>query len=280
MYLWRSTILAALLGSTVVGPAAAVDCFPKIRAAEARQAAPKRIVTPRHKAIAVRSPVHRAKPVVRVVRVNVPSRPASKTQKFVESSFALQTRPIEWVRPEGCDKYPAMAIQSAPPLVEKAPAQLLLDEIAGPTPPPETVDTPEDTGSTFVGGGTPPSAPPFVGGQPPPGGQPPGGQPPVPPEGKPPILPPDAPPEVPPTFPPGNPPILPPGEPPIVPPGPPVLPPPPPEEPHPPFTPQPPQEPPPVTAVPEPATWLMLIGGFFFVGLGLRTRRAELAAKA
>ena len=46
--LLRSTVLAVLLGTTVVGSAAAEDCFPKIRAAEARMAAPHR-PAPAHK---------------------------------------------------------------------------------------------------------------------------------------------------------------------------------------------------------------------------------------
>jgi hypothetical protein len=31
---------------------------------------------------------------------------------------------------------------------------------------------------------------------------------------------------------------------------------------------------PPLTPVPEPSTWVMLISGFFFVGQGVRSRRA------
>lgn len=285
--LLRSTILAVLLGTTVVGPAAAEDCFPKIRAAEARMAAPHR-PAPARKPTAARRPVNSVKPVVRVAHVKpirVPARPASTTQKLVESSYAMQTRPIPWVRPAGCDKNPTLAIQSAPPIVEKPPAQLLLDEIAGPNPTPPT--PPEEAGPTF-GGGVPPGVPFGGGGQPPglppgggqPPGQPPGGgQPPVtPPENPPgpPVTPPP-PPEVPPVFPPpeGPPPVVPPGGPPTVPPEgpppqPPIL---PPEGPTPPTT-------PPLTPVPEPSTWVMLISGFFFVGQGVRSRRAARARLA
>ena len=283
--LLRSTVLAVLLGTTVVGPAAAEDCFPKIRAAEARMAAPHR-PAPAHKTPIVRRAVNNAKPVVRVARakpIRVPARPASTTQKLVESSFALQTRPIPWVRPAGCDKNPTLAMQSAPPIVEKPPAQLLLDEIAGPNTPPPT--PPEETGPTFGGGvppgvpfgggGQPPGLPPGGGqppGQPPGGGQPPGqppggGQPPGQPPG-----PPVTPPEGPPVFPPpdGPPPVVPPGGPPPtvppeIPPGFPPLPP----EIH-----TPPPTTPPLTPVPEPSTWVMLISGFFFVGQGVRSRRA------
>jgi hypothetical protein len=39
----------------------------------------------------------------------------------------------------------------------------------------------------------------------------------------------------------------------------------------------PPPEAPPLTPVPEPSTWVMLISGFFFVGQGIRSRRAAKA---
>ena len=70
---------------------------------------------PAHKTPIVRRAVNNAKPVVRVARakpIRVPARPASTTQKLVESSFALQTRPIPWVRPAGCDKNPTLAMHS------------------------------------------------------------------------------------------------------------------------------------------------------------------------
>jgi hypothetical protein len=224
------------------------------------------------------------KPVVRVAHakpIRVPARPASTTQKLVESSFALQTRPIPWVRPAGCDKNPTLAIQSAPPIVEKPPAQLLLDEIAGPNPTPPT--PPEETGPTF-GGGVPPGVA-FGGGGQPPGLPPGGGQPPGQPPEQPPVTPPETPPGPPvtPPPPPEVPPVFPPVTPPETPPGPPVGPQPPPEQPQPPpevLQPPPGGGQPPLTPVPEPSTWVMLISGFFFVGQGVRARRAARARLA
>jgi len=285
--LLASTICAGFMGATFVGPAAAEDCFPKIRAAEARQALPRRAAPVRHRANVARvSHVKSAVRVSRPKRIAVPARPASKAVKFVESSFHLQTRPIPWVRPAGCDKHPASAIQSAPPIVERPPAELLLAELAG--PPAQTETVPEDAGPTFGGGGGPGYPPGFGGG----GG---GGRPPVTPPGgeQPPVTPPGG--EPPPVTPPEQPPILPPEVPPYWPPvgpppdGPPQFPPPggppaPPPEDYPPpgppeLPPISPPEQPPVTAVPEPATWVMLIGGFFLIGQSVRSaRRKRLAA--
>lgn len=265
------TTCAGFMGAAFVGPAAAEDCFPKIRAAEARQALPRRAAPVRHRANAPR--VGHVKAAVRIPRpkrIAVPVRPASKTEKFVESSFHQQTLPVPWVRPAGCDKHPASAIQSTPPIVEKPPGELLLAELAG--PPAETETPPQDAGPTFVGGGGP-GYPPVPGGGGPPPVTPPGGEPPpvTPPEDRPPpILPPDVPPSWPPVGPPpdGPPTFPPPGGPPpppegYPPPGPPELP------------PTLPPEQPPLTPVPEPATWVMLIGGFFLIGQSVRSRRAR-----
>lgn len=278
--LLTSTMCAGFVGAALVGPAAAEDCFPKIRAAEARQAAPRRAAPVRHRANVAR--VGHLKAAVRVPhpkRIAVPVRPASKTEKFVESSFHLQTRPIPWVRPAGCDKHPASAIQSAPPIVERPPSELLLAELTG--PPAETETSPEDAGPTFVGGGGPgyplvPGGGVGGGGGRPPVSPPGGEQPPVTPPGdeQPPILPPDVPPSWPPVGPPPGPPKFPP------PGGPPA---PPPEDYPPPGPPElppilPPEQPP-LTPVPEPATWVMLIGGFFLVGQSVRSGRRRRVAE-
>jgi hypothetical protein len=64
------------------------------------------------------------------------------------------------------------------------------------------------------------------------------------------------------------------------PPGPPVTPPIPPERPPPgppPVAPPGPPEVPPTSAVPEPATWAMMIIGFFGLGASIRSNRARAA---
>lgn len=199
--------------------------------------------------------------------------------------------PVYLPRPVSCDEKPSPVLQALPPAAEKPPAQVLLDELAGPVAAPAAPETatnyltgtPDEGGggSFFPGGGGFPGGVgvPGGGGGQPPVGPPGGGQPPItPPDGgPPPILPPDGgqPPII---LPPdgGPPPVLPPdgGPPPVTPPdGPPPIT--PPEGPPPIIPPiTPPGGPPP--GVPEPATWAMLIFGFF--GLGSALRRQKRAA--
>lgn len=198
--------------------------------------------------------------------------------------------PVYLPRPVSCDEKPSPVLQALPPAAEKPPAQVLLDELAGPVAAPAAPETAtnyltgtpdEGGGSFFPGGGGFPGGVgvPGGGGGQPPVGPPGGGQPPItPPDGgPPPILPPDGgqPPII---LPPdgGPPPVLPPdgGPPPVTPPdGPPPIT--PPEGPPPIIPPiTPPGGPPP--GVPEPATWAMLIFGFF--GLGSALRRQKRAA--
>src|SRR6185312_12278217 len=141
--------------------------------------------------------------------------------------------------------------------------QTMLAALAGPeTPvdlPPEgpVVSTfPPVVGDTFTPGdfvpGGNPGVTPVGGFVSPPGG--PGGP------GQPPVGPPTQPPDQPPVIPPDQPPVVPPDQPPVVPPDqPPVI---------PPVFP-PPDTPPVITppgGIPEPATWAMMIVGFFGVG--------------
>jgi hypothetical protein len=279
----------------VADQASAVDCFPKIRAAAAHAAAPARKPAPHRKAAAApaRPRVQQVRHVVkrpRPKRVRVAAAPAAPHRQYLESSFAQQTVPVYLPRPVSCDEKPSPVIQALPPAPEKPPAQVLLDELAGPgvtppgvqTPTDYISGTPDDDGGFFPGGGGVPGGVPGGGGGggggvPGGGGQPPvsppgGGQPPViPPDtGLPPIVPPDVgqPPIILPPGPPdvGQPPVIPPeiGQPPILPPG----------DDQPPILPpgggggQPP-------GVPEPATWAMLILGFFGLGGALRRQSAR-----
>jgi hypothetical protein len=279
----RAIALASVAAVCVANPAIAEDCFPKVRAAAVHAAAPARKAAPHRTPAAVpaRPRVHHVRHVVkrpRPKRVQVAAAPAAPARHYAESSFAQRTLPVYLPRPVSCDDKPSPLIQALPPAPEKPPAQVLLDELAGPEaapPAPETSPdyisgTPDEGGGPFFpGGGVPFGGGPGGGGQPPitpPGG----GHPPiVPPDTgpPPPVVPPDTgqPPIILPPGPPGQPPVIPPdtGQPPILPPGdqPPILPP-----SGPPI--QPPGGQPP--GVPEPATWAMLILGFFGLGGAIR----------
>ena len=212
-------------------------------------------------------------------RVLVAAAPPAPPRHYAESSFAQRTLPVYLPRPVSCDEKPSPVIQALPPAEAKPPAQVLLDELAGPAVAPPTPEAPPAVPAEFVdeggppgiffpGGGVPGGGGVFPGG----GGQPPvippgGGQPPItPPDtGQPPVVPPETgqPPIVPPGPPgppdTGQPPVIPPGPPPVLPPGqPPIL---------------PPDTGPPL-GVPEPATWAMLIAGFFGLGEVLRRDHA------
>jgi len=276
-------VLACVSAVSLAGPAAAEDCFPKIKAAAVHAPTPVRKAAPHRRPAAApaRPRVQQVRHVVkrpRPKRVQVAAAPPAPHRQYLESSFAQRTLPVYLPRPASCDEKPSPAIQALPPAAEKPPAQVLLDALTGPAVAPPAPTTPNDYisgtpddegggGGPFfpAGGGVPGGFTSGGGGQPPivpPGG----GQPPPPDTGLPPILPPDGgqPPIILPPGPPGppdtgEPPILPPetGQPPIGPPGePPILPPggdggPPP-------------------GVPEPATWAMLILGFFGLGGALR----------
>jgi hypothetical protein len=274
-------VLACVSAVSLVGPAAAEDCFPKIRAASVHAPTPARKATPHRRPAAApaRPRVHPVRHVVkrpRPKRVLVAAAPPGPPRNYMESSFAQRTLPVYLPRPVSCDEKPSPAIQALPPAPEKPPAQVLLDELAGPAVAPELhpgtpgfVDEPGpgiffpgSGGGIFPGGGVLTGG---GGGQPP--FTPPGvDQPPITPPGQPPVLPPDG----------GQPPIiLPPGPP--GPPGPPEIPPVIPEHPIlPPTVDQPPGGGPP-PGVPEPATWAMLIAGFF--GLGATLRRDHAARR-
>lgn len=290
--LFRTLLAGLILAAVTVDPAAAEDCFIKVRVPARPIAAPVRHAPPHRLAAAAPRPprphpVHHRLGPHRPARIHAAA--ASPTHpRFVESSLAQATVPVYELRPVICDSAPA--IRSVLPGAPKPTAQRLLDALAGPvTPPAQQVAEaaappavvggppglpgfPTDSGPPGVIGGVPgfPGGVPGGGGPPPilpPGGGPPpilppeGGPPPIlPPDGGPPpigIIPPDQPP-----APPGGgpPPILPPNEgpPPVLPPdsGP----------PPPPLT-------PPVAGVPEPATWALSIIGFFGLGSALRSQR-------
>ena len=88
----KYVVLGALLGMTTVGPAAAEDCFPKVRAFDARPPAPAKARPVARKPAAARpaTPVrHVAKPVVRKARPAVvaaakpmPSKPLVDSSAF------------------------------------------------------------------------------------------------------------------------------------------------------------------------------------------------------
>ena len=267
----RTVLLSSLLVAAGAGSAVAEDCFPKVRAAAVPHAAPHKAAPPHRKQVllaATHHPAHR-RHIIRKTLAKTAPRPAVKPagpHAFAESSLAQQTIPVVVPRPVSCDKAPPLVLASAPPVREKPPAQVLLDELAGPsgTPP---ASPPADVPEGVPGGVTFPSDvlfPGTPGGVPPGGGRPPFTPPGVTPPDQPPftppgVTPPDQPPFVPPDQPPGPPPfvppIIPPDQPPIVPPG----------------GPQPPDKPP--GAIPEPSTWGMMILGFFGLGAVLRARR-------
>ncbi len=261
----KYVVLGALLGMTAVGPAAAEDCFPKVRAFDARPPVPVKARPTVRKPAAARpaTPVRRVgKPVVRKARpVVAAAKPALPSKPLVDSSFAMQTGALPPAPSVECDRTPS--IQAALPPEAKPAAQRLLDEIAGPMPdealaPPTELASnalPPMFGFPFGGGG--PGGGGFGGGGGGGGGGGNPGEPGGPGEPEPPIVPPTV--IVPPTEPPTEPPVIPPltPEPPIVPPTTPII--------------------PPVSAVPEPATWAMLIIGFFGLGSAIRSKRARLS---
>lgn len=285
MALAKYVVMSALLGSAVAGPAAAEDCFIKVRPAAAapapkpKAAAPARAV----KLSAAQRPAQQAhKPVVRRVRTaTAPAKPAAPMKKLPESSYAMRTAYMPAAPSTECDTAPS--IQAALPPEARPPAQRLLDEIAG--PPVEIADasSPAGIGGIPAGGGGPGGGLPIGwrgapgGGGPgggfvaPPGAETPGGgEPPVvnpPGEGEPPVVNPPGGGEPPVVNPPGG------GEPPIIPPGP---------DPDPgpgpgPGGPGPVDPNPPVSPIPEPGVWMTMIIGFF--GLGTMVRRSRAAER-
>jgi hypothetical protein len=279
----RLITLGILLCCGVASPAAATDCFIRVRSADAAPAAPA------HRAAAHRRAVSPAgAPHIHHVRHGVGARHARRqaiavdapvrTRNFAESSLQMRTMPVYVMRPTSCDAQPPATLQSLAPAEYKPPAQLLLDELAGPASraaaAPGDLPASAESGLTpvalapgGVGGGGPVGGGPVIvgpgGGGPGAGG--PGGGGPVegppsttPPQVQPPLI---GPPDVPPVI------IAPPGPPVVGPPGggpPPVM--------------TPPGTTPPVTAaVPEPSTWAMMILGFLGVGGALRARRTRRA---
>jgi hypothetical protein len=285
--LFRTLLAGLILAAVTVGPAAAEDCFIKVRVPARPIAAPARHAPRRPLAAAAPRPPrphpvrHRLGPH-RPAKIHAAAASPAHPQ-FVESSLAQATVPVYELRPVVCDSQPA--IRSVLPGAPKPTAQRLLDALAGPAtaaaPAPQVaVAEPPPTGGGFPGFPTDSGPPGVIGGVPGgipggvPGGVPGGGGPPpiLPPGGGPPsILPPEGGP--PPVLPPdgGPPPIVitPPGQPPIAPPDggpPPIL---PPEGGLPPtLTPT-----PPVAGIPEPATWALSILGFFGLGGALRSQR-------
>jgi hypothetical protein len=214
VYLLKASVMGVFVGGLLAGPALAVDCFPKVRAAEAYSSGPQGAAKPGRKPAVARARlkaphapgVGRAKIVKASARALAPA-----AGEIAESSFTRRTRATPFVRPVECDTQPTVAISTPLPADAVSPAQRLLDEIAGP-PTLEGGTSPRETYA-----GEPLGVLPGGGG---------GGG----------VFPFDR-----------NPPI-----------GPPLI-------------------PPLTTAVPEPATWAMLILGFFGVGVGLRSRRARAA---
>lgn len=262
----RYVVAGALLGMTVVGPAAAEDCFPKVRAFDARPAAPpKPRPIARKPAVRAVTPVHHVrKPSVRKARpVVAAAKPALPSKQLLESSYDMRTGALPPAPSIDCDRAPS--IQTALPPEAKPAAQRLLDEIAGPEPVGELAPTQLAANEGAPALGAPGAGWPIGfggpggrsggggGGGQPPGG---GGEPPVVPPTEPPVGPPVGPPVVPeiPPIPPvtPEPPVVPPVVPPVIPP---VI--------------------PPVSAVPEPATWAMMIIGFFGLGAAIRSNRAR-----
>lgn len=270
--------MVAALAGFGASPAAAnplSDCFERIAVA-ARHVPHKHHVAAAHRA------VHR----VRHVR---PHRHRKVLRKVkgppAVAAYAHRTHYI--LRPKACGTNEALMTPLPTAVAPEAP-ELLLAALAGPAETPAGVDVAEITpvgappvvGDTFTpgfpggpGGVTPTGGFVFPGTPGTPGGP---GQPPITPPGQPPVTPPAQPPVV---TPPGQPPVTPPGQPPVLPPGqpppivtPPVV--------TPPVVTPPVVTPPVVTppgGIPEPATWAMLIVGFFGVGTALRRRRARVA---
>jgi hypothetical protein len=298
----RFVVIGGLVAVVVAGPAKAVDCFPKIRVAEAHQVAPPRPAPPHRQPVlgSARHNAHHVRHVIgsgprKLPRLIVASRPHALN--LAESSFVQQTIPIYVPRPVSCDDKAVVAIQSLPPSRPVPPAQKLLDALAGPLASPEAPAAPPSAFGDVPGslpGGVPGGVPGVVedlpgggvpGGGIPIGGVPSGGVPSggipgggipsggVPGGGQPPVLifggpPPDV---MSPVLPPegGQPPIIIPAGTPITPPeSPPVI---APVDTSPVVIPTAGPQPP-VTAVPEPRTWALLILGALGIGARLRLR--------
>jgi hypothetical protein len=243
----RSALIAGTLLAITVGPAAAEDCFVRVRLADGRPAVPRHVSPPHlaaHVAAAVARPhlVHRIhhikrplgllaiKPVAAAAKAPAPL--ALPHRQYLESSLAMRSIPVYALRPVACDTHPS-GIQSVEP-GRPATAQKLLDALAGPTPsvaPQETV-TPTIAGPDLPGLPGGPGLPDETGGPGFPGF--PGGT------GGFPVV-------VGPLMPPITPPMTPPDQPP---------------------------------AIPEPATWAMLILGFFALGGALRGQRKAAKIRA
>jgi len=309
VYFIRPTVLSLILAAGVAGvagPAAAKDCFIRVKTGEMHAPPPVRRPAVHHAAAVAPRPhlVHHIRHVVghpHVKRPQVLAAAPAEGPHYAESSLLQRSIPIYEMRPVACDSHPG--IQSLAPGLAKPPAQRLLDALVTPAalpPPVEEQGLPvilvPDTAIPGAPGGVPIGG---VGGPPPivvstitpPIGQP-GGPPPVvtPPVGPPPVTPPvvvppvGPPPVTPPVtppVPPVTPPVTPPGPPPVTPPvTPPVV---PPETPPPVVVvtpPGPPGGPPPVSPVPEPSTWALLMLGFLGLGGVLRARRAAAIRKA
>lgn len=134
LYVVRLSILATLLAAGAAGPAAAVDCFPKVAAVGAH--APPRLRAVAHHRTAGASPgVHHVRHIAPRGR-RAPSRKvmasASPKRPFAESSRDQQTIPISVPRPLSCDDQPPAVLQTLAPRRPVAPAQLLLAALTGP----------------------------------------------------------------------------------------------------------------------------------------------------
>ena len=295
MYSVRSATLALILLAAAASPAAAEDCFIRVKVGEALRAAPAHRPPPHRAAAAGPARVRHLRHASHPAGHRRGKRPqtlaaAAERPRYVESSLAQASVPIYELRPVSCDTRPA--IRSKAPGLAPPAGQRLLDALATPAPPTPTPPAPVETGPVETGpviivpdtvlpglppgptpvgdiGGPPPPAPPIGG----PGGPPPVTTPPVttPPVVTPPVVTPPVvtPPVVtPPAPPPDMPPpvVTPVTLPPDTPPGSP-----PPDSP--PDTPLPPPPPaPPSAPVPEPAAWAMLLVGFFALGAALRRR--------
>ena len=129
-------VLGLLLAGVLTMPAAAEDCYTKIRMADAHHAAPHPAPRPHkprihriHHVHHVRRAVH---PKAVVKKAKAPGLPPVSHRQWLESSAHRASIPTYVLRPVSCDK--PLALQTAAPTPERPPAQLLLDEIAGPAP--------------------------------------------------------------------------------------------------------------------------------------------------
>ncbi|HVK42464.1 MAG TPA: hypothetical protein VM471_08300, partial [Phenylobacterium sp.] len=135
----RYVVLGAVLGMTAVAPAAAEDCFPKVRAFEARPAAPPkaRPTVRKPKAVRTATPVRQVRKPVgsKPKRAVIATTPVGPSKQLIDSSYAMRTGALPPAPSIECDRAPS--IQTALPPEARPAAQRLLDEIAG----PESVDT-------------------------------------------------------------------------------------------------------------------------------------------